>query len=91
MPDIVIVPDIDTPLLDCDVGVPDMEVLDIVISMLDIVISIVISVAIASVDIWEEVADASMVMSGSIRFAIGIDIIDEEVWFISPCPIPDPD
>lgn len=84
MPDIVIVPDIGIPLLDCDVGIPDME-------MLDIVISIVVSVAIASVDIWEEVADASMVMSGSIRFAIGIDIIDEEVWFISPCPIPDPD
>lgn len=84
MPDIVIVPDIDIPLLDCDVGVPDMEVLDIVIS-------IVVSVAIASVDIWEGVAEASMVMSGSIRFAIGIDIIGEEVWFISPCPIPDPD
>lgn len=80
MPDIVIVSDIDIPLL--DVGVPDME---------DIVISMVVSVAIASVDIWEEVANASMVMSGSIRFAIGIDIVDEEVWFISPCPIPDPD
>ena len=80
MPDIVIVSDIDIPLL--DVGVPDME---------DNVISMVVSVAIASVDIWEEVANASMVMSGSIRFAIGIDIVDEEVWFISPCPIPDPD
>lgn len=82
MPGMFIVVDIGIPLVDGEGGVciADMELL------VCMAIFIVVPMAIDPVDVCE-VVDLSMLISPSIRFAMGIV---EEVWSISPRPNPGP-
>lgn len=82
MPGMFIVVDIGIPLVDGEEGVciADMELL------VCMAIFIVVPMAIDPVDVCE-VVDLSMLISPSIRFAMGIV---EEVWSISPRPNPGP-
>lgn len=74
MPDITLISPI--PLLDSIADIEDMEV------VAGIDISIVISMALGSIDIGGEVAEWFILMSELIDIAV----IDEDIWFISVFP-----